>query len=102
MSSFDEKLGIETSIDITGYYIPSFFCVHISDSSSEPLSQEIVSKLSGQITDEWEIIGHHVGIALASVIMQYYGGILKIRPSDPKGNMFELCFPKELIYSTNK
>ena len=99
LSTYDETISVETSIDITGSYLPSFFCVYISDCFSEPLPQEIISKLSGTITDEWEIIGHNIGIAFASVIMQYYGGILIIRPSDPKGNVFELRFPKELISS---
>ncbi len=95
LNSFDR--GIDATIDITGSFLPSFYCVYISDCSSEPLTQDVVSQLSGQITDEWEVIGHHIGIALASVIMQYYGGVLKIKSSDPKGNVFELRFPKELI-----
>ena len=99
LSTRDETISVETSIDITGSYLPSFFCVYISDYYSEPLPQEIISKLSGTITDEWEIIGHNMGIAFASVILQYYGGSLKIRPSDPKGNVFELRFPIKMIDS---
>ncbi|UCG00715.1 MAG: PAS domain S-box protein [Candidatus Heimdallarchaeota archaeon] len=87
----------ETPIEITGSYFPSFYSVFISDYCSEPLTQDVVLQLSGQITDDWEVIGHHIGIALVSVIMQYYGGVLKIKSSDPKGNVFELRFPKELI-----
>jgi len=97
LTSYDGTISVETNINITGSYFPSFFCVYISDCCSQPLPQEIISKLSGTITDEWEIIGHNIGIALASVIMQYYGGLLKIRPSDPKGNVFELRLPKILI-----
>jgi PAS domain S-box-containing protein len=95
LSSFDRRT--DTTIKITGSYLPFFYSVHIHDYSSEPLTQDIVSQLSGHITDEWEVIGHHIGVALASVIMQYYGGVLKIKSSDPKGNEFELRFPKELI-----
>ena len=95
LSSFDNYT--ETILNITGSYIPPFYSVHISDCCSEPLTQDVVSQLSGQITDEWEVIGHHIGIALVSVIMEYYGGALKVKSSDPKGNVFELRFPKELI-----
>lgn len=87
----------ETGVVITGSFLPSSFCVLISDCCSEPLSEETVSKLSGKITDEWEIIGHNIGIALASVIMQYYRGSIKIRSLDPKGNEFQLLFPLDLI-----
>lgn len=96
LNSYDTR-SIDATIDITGSYLPTFYCINISDCCSEPLTQDVVSQLSGQITDEWEVIGHHIGIALASVIMQYYGGVLKIMSSDPKGNIFELRFPKELI-----
>ncbi|MFW9903346.1 MAG: PAS domain S-box protein [Candidatus Thorarchaeota archaeon] len=95
LSHFDRSA--DTTIDITGSYLPSYYSVHIRDCCSESLTQDIVSQLSGQITDEWEVIGHHIGIALASVIMQYYGGVLKIKSSDPRGNEFELRFPKDLI-----
>ncbi|MFX1517216.1 MAG: PAS domain S-box protein [Promethearchaeota archaeon] len=95
LKSFDSST--DTSINITGSYLPSFYSVQISDYCSEPLTHEIVSQLSGQITDEWEVIGHHIGIALCSVIMEHYGGNLKIMSSGPKGNVFELRFPKELV-----
>ncbi|MFX0123690.1 MAG: PAS domain S-box protein [Candidatus Hodarchaeota archaeon] len=96
LSSYDTR-SFDATIDIKGSYLPSFYCISISDCCSDPLTQDVVSQLSGQITDEWEVIGHHIGIALASVIMHYYGGVLKIKSSDPKGNVFELRFPKELI-----
>ncbi|MFX1506422.1 MAG: PAS domain S-box protein, partial [Promethearchaeota archaeon] len=95
LSSFERST--DATIDITGSYLPSFYSVHIRDCCSEALTQDIVSQLSGHITDEWEVIGHHIGIALAAVIMQYYGGVLKIKSSDPKGNEFELRFPKGLV-----
>ncbi|UCG00716.1 MAG: PAS domain S-box protein [Candidatus Heimdallarchaeota archaeon] len=92
----------ETSVEVTGSFLPSSFCVLISDCCSEPLSEETVSKLSGKITDEWEIIGHNIGIALASVIMQHYGGSIKIRSLDPKGNEFQLLLPLDLIKAPNE
>ncbi|MFX1284602.1 MAG: PAS domain S-box protein [Promethearchaeota archaeon] len=97
LSFYHDSVNISTSINIEGYFLSTSFCVLISDCCSEPLPQEIVSKLSGTITDEWEIIGHNIGIALASVIMQYYGGSLEIHAQDPKGNEFNLLFPLKLI-----
>ncbi len=101
LSFYHDSENIRTSIDIKGSLLSSFFCVLISDCCSEALPQEIVTKLSGTITDEWEIIGHNIGIALASVIMQYYGGSLEIHPQDPKGNEFHLLFPLKLIEGSN-
>ena len=92
-----EVISIKTRIDIRGSFIPSYFCVLISDCCSRPLSQELISKLSGKITDEWEVIGHNIGLGLASVIIQYYGGSLKINPSEHKGNEFKLLFPLNMI-----
>ncbi|MHA2203005.1 MAG: PAS domain S-box protein, partial [Candidatus Hodarchaeales archaeon] len=92
-----KSVSEKTDIVITGSFLPSSFCVLISDCCSEPLSEEIISKLSGKITDEWEIIGHNIGIALASVIFQHYGGSIKIRSLDPKGNEFQLLIPLDLI-----
>jgi PAS domain S-box-containing protein len=96
-SFYSDSETTETSVDIKGSFLPSSFCVLISDNCSEPLSQEIITKLSEKITDEWEIVGHNIGIALASVIMQYYGGSLNIQSVDPKGNTFQLLFPLNLI-----
>ena len=87
----------DTSVTVTGSFLPSSFCILLSDCCSEPLSEEIISKLSGKITDEWEIIGHNIGIALASVILQHYGGSIKIRSLDPKGNEFQILIPINLI-----
>ena len=87
----------ETNVTVTGSFLPSSYCILISDCCSEPLSEEIITKLSGKITDEWEIIGHNIGIALASVILQHYGGSIKIRSLDPKGNEFQLLIPLNMI-----
>ncbi|MFX1517215.1 MAG: PAS domain-containing protein, partial [Promethearchaeota archaeon] len=95
--STSKGVSEDTSVTITGSFLPSSFCVLISDCCSEPLSEEIISKLSGKITDEWEIIGHNIGIALASVILQHYGGSIKIRALEPIGNEFQLLIPLNLI-----
>ncbi|MHA2073956.1 MAG: PAS domain S-box protein [Candidatus Hodarchaeales archaeon] len=97
-----DVISIKTRIDIRGSFIPSFFCVIISDCCSKPLPQELISKLSGKITDEWEVIGHNIGLALASVIVNYYGGSLEIHPSDHKGNEFKLLFPLNLIKASGE
>lgn len=97
LSSEGKKTRIETGIEIKGYNDQDFLYVLISDSFSNPLSPEMISKLSEKITDKWEIIGHNIGIALASMIMHYFGGDLHIFPSESKGNEFQLRFPTKLI-----
>lgn len=94
LNSCTENLRLESKIIIEGSHLPSHFCVFIRDSCSEPISEEICSRLSGKITDEWEYQGHYIGISLATVIMQHYHGSLIIHPSDPIGNVFELHFHK--------
>ncbi|UCE12423.1 MAG: PAS domain-containing protein [Candidatus Heimdallarchaeota archaeon] len=95
--SSDDEGRIETGIEIKGSDDQDYFYVLIADTFSNPLSPEMVTKLSENITDEWEIIGHNIGIALTSVIMNYFGGHLHIFPSKPKGNEFQLRFPTKLI-----
>ncbi|MFX1253330.1 MAG: PAS domain S-box protein [Promethearchaeota archaeon] len=76
---------------------PLHFCVSIQDRHSRPISKEVCLRLAGTITDEWESQGHFIGISLASVIMQHYGGQLTIDPSEYNGNKFQLLFPLHLI-----
>lgn len=97
LRSNEDLVTMETNIDINASMNSAYFSVTISDYYSNPLSPEIISKLSEAITDEWEIIGHNVGIALASIIMQYYNGKLQIKPTDPKGNEFCFLFPLKII-----
>ncbi|MFX0065011.1 MAG: ATP-binding protein, partial [Candidatus Hermodarchaeota archaeon] len=73
------------------------FCVSIEDRHSRPIPQEVCIRLTGTITDKWESQGHFIGISLASVIMQHYGGQLTINPSEQRGNTFQLLFPAHLI-----
>jgi len=93
------KLVIEdsTPVRIEGSYNDPHFCILIYDRDSPPISNEISSRLSGKITDEWESQGHYIGISLASVIMQYYGGLLRIQPLEDKGNEFRLLFPVKMV-----
>ena len=84
-----------------GLQNPSYYTVIISDHSSPPIAPEICQKLSVSVTDEWEYQGHYVGIALASVISQHYGGHLAIEPLDGTGNEFRLCIPKKLVIKEN-
>ncbi|MFX0065036.1 MAG: PAS domain S-box protein [Candidatus Hermodarchaeota archaeon] len=73
------------------------FCVSIQDQHSRPIPKEVCTRLAGTITDKWESQGHFIGISLASVIMQHYGGQLTIDPSEHHGNKFQLLFPLHLI-----
>jgi hypothetical protein len=75
------------------------YCVIIEDSCTPPISKDICQKLAGTITDQWEYQGHYIGISLASVIMQHYGGVLEIQPAHTKGNSFTLHFPLTLVES---
>ena len=83
-------------IIIEGFEDNSHFNVVIRDSNSEPIPIESCAKLSGKITDEWESQGHYIGLSLASVIMQHFGGEMKIKPLENKGNEFHLSFPLTL------
>ncbi len=96
--SYKEKhMDKRDPVIIEGFQNPSYFCVSIRDSLSQPISEDISSSLSEKITDDWEYQGHYIGIALASVIMQHYSGSLKILALDQKGNEFQLYFPLNLL-----
>lgn len=97
-----KDLTPDTKIDIQGSFFPSYYSIIISDSCSKPLSNDIISKLSGNITDEWEVIGHNIDIALASVIMKHYGGSLIIQSLTHKGNEFQLLFPLDIVKPLNE
>jgi len=96
-SSKEDYMDEKSPVFIEGCQNPSYFCVSIRDSLSHPITEEISIRLSKKITEEWEYQGHYIGIALASVIMQHYGGSLKILPLDRKGNEFQLYFPLDLL-----
>ncbi|MFX0181589.1 MAG: PAS domain S-box protein [Candidatus Hodarchaeota archaeon] len=96
-SSKEDNKDEKSAVIIKGCQNPSYFCVSICDSLSLPISEEMSIRLSKTITEEWEYQGHYIGIALASVIMQHYGGSLKILPLDQNGNEFQLYFPINLL-----
>ncbi|UCG03231.1 MAG: PAS domain S-box protein [Candidatus Heimdallarchaeota archaeon] len=84
-------------IVIEGSHNPSYYCISVRDFCSQPIPKEIIFSLSEIPIDELNSQGHYLGISLVSIIMQYYGGFLKIRPLDQKGNEFQLYFPLRLI-----
>lgn len=86
-------------ISIQGSHDTSHFCVTILDSSSQPLGEDICNRLNEEITDRWEAQGHFIRLSLVSVILNHYGGYLKIHPNEPRGNTFHLYFPSNLIQS---
>jgi len=94
--SFVIDTNKNSPIIIGGFEKNSQFNVFIRDSSSEPIPIESCVRLSGKITDEWESQGQYIGLSLASVIMQHFGGEMKIKPLENKGNEFHLRFPLTL------
>jgi len=74
-----------------------YFTLIISDQSSPPIPKEARLRLEGRVQDDWEYQGHYIGISLASVILQYYGGTLQIKPLEPSGNCFYISLPINLL-----
>ncbi|MFX0095248.1 MAG: PAS domain S-box protein, partial [Candidatus Hodarchaeota archaeon] len=91
LSSSDGKVVIE------GRPLSSQFCTTIYDHSSQPIPKKVCVRLAEKISDKWEAQGHFIGISLASVIMQHYGGHLTIQPGEDQGNVFQLFFPLDLV-----
>ncbi|PWI46507.1 hypothetical protein CEE45_16540, partial [Candidatus Heimdallarchaeota archaeon B3_Heim] len=87
----------DPSILIDASILSSNLCIRIRDTNSQPISELLSTELISTITEKWVSRGHYLPIALASVIMKYYDGSLKITPLDPKGNSFELLFPLKMI-----
>ncbi|MFX0123104.1 MAG: PAS domain S-box protein [Candidatus Hodarchaeota archaeon] len=86
-------------IVIEGSHNPSYFCILVRDFCSQPIPKEIILSISEIPTDEMKSQGNYLGISLVSIVLQYYGGFLTIRPFEQKGNEFQLCFPLKLIQS---
>ncbi|WP_455141304.1 PAS domain S-box protein [Candidatus Hodarchaeum mangrovi] len=74
-----------------------YFTLIISDQSSPPIQKEARLRLEGRVQDDWEYQGHYIGVSLASVILQYYGGFLQIKPLEPSGNRFLISLPVSLL-----
>ncbi len=74
-----------------------YLCLTIRDYVSPPIPKDICEILTSKITDQWESHGFYIGITLASVVMQYLKGELKIIPYFPYGNEFQMWIPNSLI-----
>lgn len=94
--SCTERGDHKKPITIDGKQTSTYYYVNIRDYCSKPISEEISLRLSKKITEEWEAQGHYIGLALASVVMQHYGGSFKIQVING-GNEFQLFFPSRLI-----
>lgn len=97
--SCEEKALQMSPVQIDGGSFAAYYRIVIRDACSPPISEEISRRLSGTITENWEYQGHYVGLSLCSVIMQHYGGALKIFPVTNHGNEFQLLFPSILVSS---
>ncbi|MHA1944904.1 MAG: PAS domain S-box protein [Candidatus Hodarchaeales archaeon] len=95
--SCEENILTHSPIEIEGSLLAAYYRIVIRDNCSPPISEEVSYRLSSKITDNWEYQGHYIGLALSSVIMQHYGGALKILPIADKGNEFQLQFPSILV-----
>ena len=91
---------ISSPIIIGGSQKHSQFCVRIHENHTSPIPEEVCTRICGKITENWEHRGHYIGISLASVILQHYGGSLKIQPFEDYGNEYHLLFPLKLIHKT--
>jgi PAS domain S-box-containing protein len=95
--SCEENVLVHSPIKIEGSLLAAYYRIVVTDNCSPPISEEVSHRLSSKITDNWEYQGHYIGLALSSVIMQHYGGALKIFPIADKGNEFQLQFPSILV-----
>ncbi len=100
--SCEEKALQMSPVQIEGGLFAAYYRIVIRDFCSPPISEEISRRLSVTITDNWEYQGHYIGLSLCSVIMQHYGGALKIFPLTNHGNEFQLLFPSILVSSKEK
>ena len=94
LDSNDSNICIESS------FLDQNLVISISDTASTPIPSSISERLTAKITERWESHGFYVGITLASVIIQYFKGKLKITPQSNQGNIFQLFLPKTFIKST--
>lgn len=93
------------NISISGILVenePRSFTIKIVDTDNSPLSLDVCNRLMIEIEEEnWDLLGHHIGLTLASVIAQYYGGRITIRPKEKIGNEFNIHLPYKLIIPKN-
>lgn len=93
------------NISISGKLVenePRSFNIKITDNDTPPLSLDVCNRLMIEIEEEnWDLLGHHIGLTLASVIAQYYGGRITIHPKEKTGNEFIIYLPNNLIIPKN-
>jgi PAS domain S-box-containing protein len=78
-----------------------YFIITIRDTKSIPLSNDICDRLfTGIEEDNWESLGHYIGLTLCSVITQHFGGKLVIRPLEYGGNEYNIYLPYSLIINS--
>ncbi|MFX0094112.1 MAG: hypothetical protein ACFFBD_20410 [Candidatus Hodarchaeota archaeon] len=87
-------------VEIKAFRTPSEYYVSIKENCLSSIPDDVCQNLEGKITENWEAQGLYSGISLASVIIQSYGGKLRIRPGDKVGNEFHLVFPLEMVLVT--
>ncbi len=76
----------------------SYFSIKIKDTQSTPLPKDICDRLlTGIEEDNWESLGHYIGLTLSSVIAQYFGGKFLIEPQEYGGNEYNIHLPYSLI-----
>lgn len=95
-SNGDSEQSISPII-IEGHEFDQYYCLTIRDNVSIPIPERTCEILASKITERWESHGFYIGVTLASVIMQYLNGQLKIIPSSTKGNDFQLWIPNFLL-----
>lgn len=79
----------------------NFFILTIKDNKSISLPKDVCTRLKSKISDDWDSHGHYLGLTLASVITQHYGGRLIINPQKDLGNEFIIEFPLNLLIQEN-
>ena len=82
---------------VDGHSHDQKFCLTIRDYVSTPIPKETCDILTSKITDKWESHGFYIGLTLASVVLQYLKGELKIVPYFPYGNEFQMWIPNTLV-----
>ena len=91
-----------SSVAIDGSHFSDQFCVFIQDQCTQQISQDTLPLFPSNITDDSKSREYYIGISVASILMQIYGGKIDIHPNKPRGNEFRLFFPSRLISSSEK
>ncbi|MFW9997642.1 MAG: hypothetical protein ACFFD4_36725, partial [Candidatus Odinarchaeota archaeon] len=81
---------------VRSYQNEKYVQVSIKGKKSKPIDRDVCRTLEGKITEAWESKGFYIGISLSSVIIQRFGGLIRIIPGKTTGNEFLLFIPKGL------